>query len=70
LEVTKTQSGPITGALGASLSYFVDYKIVPKQFTPGIEKKLSRRSVLAAYLALGITLALSRLWNKAQEQRP
>ena len=64
LAVTKTDSSPFTGALGAAVSYVIDYKIVPKQFTPGIEKKLSHQSVLVAYLAIGITLALSGLWNK------
>ena len=37
---------------------------MPKQYTPGIEKKLSHQSVLAAYLVLGAGLALSGLWNK------
>ena len=64
LAVTKTRSSPFTGALGAAAAYFIDYKVVPKQYTPGIEKKLSHSSVLAAYLVLGVTLALSGPWNK------
>ena len=64
LAVTKTRSSPLTGALGAAVSYFIDYKVVPKQYTPGIEKKLSHSSVLAVYLVLGATLALSGSWNK------
>lgn len=64
LAVTKTKSNPLTGILGAAVSYFIDYKVVPKQFTPGIEKKLSQSSVLAVYLVLGITLALSGLWTQ------
>ena len=64
LAVTKTKSNPLTGACGAVISYIIDYKIVPKQFTPGIEKRLSQRAVLAAYLLLGMTLSLSGLWNK------
>ena len=64
LALTKTKSNPLTGAMGAFVSYVIDYKVVPKQFTPGIEKKLSHRSVLAAYLVLGITLAASGLWNR------
>ncbi len=63
LAVTKTKSNPVTGLLGAALSYVIDYKLVPKRFTPGIEKKLSGPSVLAAYLALGVALSLSGLWN-------
>ncbi len=64
LAVTKVRSSAFTGALGAAACYVIDYKIVPKQFTPGIEKKLSRQSVLAAYLVLGVTLALSGWWNR------
>jgi hypothetical protein len=63
LAVTKTQSSPFTGALGALTAYVVDYHLVPKRLTPGIEKKLSSSSLLAVYLALGIALSLSGRWN-------
>ena len=48
----------------ATAAYFIDYKVVPKQLTPGIEKRLSHRSVLLAYAALALGLALSPVWNK------
>ena len=63
LAATKTKSGPVPGLLAAAVSYGIDYKLVPKRFTPGIERRLSGPSVLAAYLALGVALSLSGLWN-------
>jgi hypothetical protein len=66
LEATRTRSTDLTAALGAVASYVIDYKVVPKRFTPGIEKRLSSRSVWATYAVLGITLALSPLWNRTK----
>lgn len=64
LEIAKAQSTVLAGALRAITAYLIDYKIVPKQFTPGIEKRLGSRSVLLTYVVLGATLAASPLWNK------
>jgi len=64
LLVTRTKSSPLTAALATAAAYFIDYKVVPKQFTPGIEKRLSSQSVLAAYAAMAVIFALSPLWNK------
>lgn len=64
LSVTRTRSTPLTATLATTAAYFIDYKVVPKQFTPGIEKRLSQASVLAAYAVLAATLAASPLWNK------
>ncbi len=64
LLVTKTKSSVLTALLGTTAAYLIDYKAVPKQFTPGIEKRLSHRSVLIAYAALALGLALSPVWNK------
>ncbi len=64
LTVTKTRSSPLTALLGTTAAYVIDYKIVPKRLAPGIENRLSHRSVLLAYVALGLAFALSPLWNK------
>lgn len=64
LTMTRTKSNLLTGAIGAAVSYAVDYHAVPKRFTPGIEHRLSPRSVLFAYATLGATLALSGKWSR------
>ncbi len=64
LLVTKAKSNVLTALLGTTAAYLIDYKVVPPQFTPGIEKRLSRNSVLMAYAALALGLALSPVWNK------
>ncbi len=64
LTVTNTSSSPLTAALATATAYVIDYKIVPKRFTPGIEKRLSQSSVLLIYAVLGVTFALSPLWNR------
>lgn len=64
LLVTNTKSSPLTALLATAAAYVIDYKIVPKQFTPGIEKRLSPRSVLLAYGAMVLAFSLSLLWNK------
>lgn len=63
LQVTGAKSGVLPAIVGTLASYFIDYKVVPKQYTPGIEARLSPQSVWAAYAALGVTLTLSGLWN-------
>ncbi len=63
LQVTGAKSTVLTALLGTAASYVIDYKVVPKQYTPGIENRLSPQSVGLAYAALGVTLALSGLWN-------
>lgn len=64
LSVTRTRSTPLTAALATTIAYIIDYKIVPKRFTPGIEKRLSQTAILTAYAVLGATLAASPQWNK------
>ena len=67
LLVTKIKSSPLTALLATAAAYFIDYKVVPKQFTPGIEKRLSHRSVLLAYGAMVIAFTLSPIWNSNRE---
>ena len=57
------KSSPSAALLATGAAYFIDYKIVPKQYTPGIEQRLSHRSVLISYAAFAAILALSPLWN-------
>jgi len=64
LLVTNTESSPLTAILATAAAYVIDYKIVPKQFTPGIEKRLSPQSVLLSYAAMAAMFTLSPLWNK------
>lgn len=69
LSVTQTRSTPLTAALATVVAYVTDYKLVPKRFTPGIEKRLSQPSIFAVYAVLGATLAASSLWNKPAETK-
>ena len=42
----------------ATSAYVLDYVVVPPRFTPGLEKRLSLKSVVAVYVLLGMGLAL------------
>ncbi len=65
LLLVKGKSSSLTALLAAAGAYFIDYKLVPKQYTPGIEQRLSHRSVLVSYATFAAMLALSPLWNPA-----
>jgi hypothetical protein len=45
------------GAATAGIAFVVDYCVVPARLTPGFEKRLSKRSLFAIYLALAVSLA-------------
>jgi hypothetical protein len=45
-------------------AYITDYYIVPKQYTPGIEKKISRNAIYTIYGVMALTLALAPLWKR------
>ena len=64
LLVTRTRSSPLTALLAVGAAWVIDYKIVPKRYTPGIEKRLSQRSVLLSYVAMAVIFTLSPVWNK------
>jgi hypothetical protein len=51
------------GAGIAALAYLVDYHLVPKRLTPGIEKRLSSRSLFVIYAALALSLAAGSMLN-------
>ncbi len=46
------------GVFVSLLAYIVDYHVVPKRLTPGVEDRLSSRSLLALYVVLALSLAL------------
>ncbi len=68
LTATQSRSTPLTAALATTVAYVIDYKVVPKRFTPGIEKRLSQTAILAAYAVLAATLAASPQWNAASAE--
>ena len=51
------------GAIISAVAYVTDYYIVPKRLTPGIEKRLSNRSLFAVYSVLALSLAFCSLLN-------
>jgi hypothetical protein len=54
----------------AGLACFVDYRLTPRRFMPGYERRLSRRSLGAVYAAFGAGLALGgALLSIAAERR-
>lgn len=50
------------GAVVSGIAYVTDYHVVPKRLTPGFEKRVSNKSLLAIYgaLAIGLGLGLCR----------
>ena len=57
-------SSALWAALATAGIWMVDYRLVPKRFTPGFEKRLGKKSIALAYLALAASFALSPVWNK------
>lgn len=53
----------VPALLGTGIAYLIDYHVVPKRLSPGIEKRLSWKAIAAVYGVLAATLALSPLWN-------
>ena len=47
----------VSGLLTAAVAYVVDYFVVPKRFTPGFEKRLSKSSLAMTYTVLALSLA-------------
>ncbi|MDQ3814499.1 MAG: hypothetical protein M3347_11180, partial [Armatimonadota bacterium] len=52
------------GALVAGGAYVIDYYLVPKRWTPGFEKHLSHRSLLAIYATLALALGVGGFWRR------
>lgn len=45
----------------SALAYWVDFKVVPKRFTPGFEHVLSRRALYLVYWILAISIGMGSL---------
>ena len=56
-----------SGAAVAAVAYVVDFKVVPKRLTPGIEWKLPKRPLRKVYTILAASFAagslLARAWK-------
>ena len=63
-EIAKIEPDAPTGFAAATAAWVIDYKLVPKRLTPGVEKHLTFGPILAIYAVLGTTLALSSLWRE------
>src|SRR5215217_5060213 len=50
----KTRHDIEAAAMTSATAAFVDYRLTPKRFTPGFEKRLSMRSLFAVYAAFGL----------------
>ena len=48
-------------------AYVLDYHLVPKQYTPGIEKKISKKAIFFTYVVMAATLALSPAINRRKK---
>ncbi|HRO58001.1 MAG TPA: hypothetical protein PK177_02375 [Burkholderiaceae bacterium] len=63
-------------ALTALLAAFVDFRMMPSRFTPGFEKRLSRKALLAVYaaysagLGVGSWAMIARCSARDGERRP
>ncbi|BDI31990.1 hypothetical protein CCAX7_40410 [Capsulimonas corticalis] len=63
LSMTKTRGNTATGVAASAFAYFIDYVVVPKRLTPGIEKKLSGRAIFSVYVALAAAFAAAAEWR-------
>lgn len=60
-------SSAVWAAFATAGIWLVDYRLVPKRFTPGFEKRLSKNAIALAYIALAASFALSPHWNKTSD---
>jgi len=65
-EIAKAMLGGISVA---ALAYVTDYYVVPRRLTPGFEKRLGSKSMLAVYATLGLTLPLASLISGYRRSR-
>jgi hypothetical protein len=57
------------GVAVATIAYITDYYLVPERLTPGFEKRLSGRSLLAIYGVLALSLGLGSLLRVTSSRR-
>ena len=55
-----------SGAAVAATAYVVDFKVVPKRFTPGFDWTLPRRRLRTLYVLLAASLAAGSLLSRAR----
>jgi hypothetical protein len=53
-----------TAAAYTAGAYIVDYYLVPKQYTPGIEQKISKKGIFGIYAILALTLFATSFWSR------
>ncbi|MCW3060247.1 MAG: hypothetical protein JWQ02_2068 [Capsulimonas sp.] len=63
LTLTKSRGNTATGIAASVFAYIIDYHVVPKRLTPGIEKKLSGRAIFSVYAALAAAFAAAAEWR-------
>jgi hypothetical protein len=63
LERAKRNAGIADGFAMSLAAYVVDYFLVPKRYTPGIERRLTKQAIFVIYAVLALTFASSRFWN-------
>lgn len=61
---------PVIGAAAVTAgAYITDYYLVPKRLTPGFEKRVSGKSLMAIYGVLAIGLAARDLLERSRQAR-
>lgn len=66
-QTNHTTSSLSGGALVSLLAYIVDYHVVPRRLTPGIEARLSSCSLLVIYVVLALSLAAGGLLVRQED---
>lgn len=67
---TGSLAKPILGASAVTAAaYIIDYHLIPRRFTPGFEKRLSRKSLAAIFAALAVGLAGRDVVDAAKSRR-
>lgn len=57
----------VAGAATSGIAYVTDYYLVPKRFTPGFEKRLSKSALGIIYASLAISMAAGLALSSRKE---
>jgi hypothetical protein len=57
-------------ATTAAVANFVDYKLTPRRLQPGFEAQLSKKSLLAVYVAFAVGLTVYELRSRSRRTTP
>ncbi len=61
----KSPAGTLAAATAASaFACFADYKLAPRRFYPGYEKRLSRNSLMVVYALFGLGMAAGAMLSR------